>query len=282
MQDAHIEKACRYCEHLARNHYENFPVASRLLPKRLRRPIAVIYAFARTADDIADEGHAPAEQRLRQLEAYGQQLEHSELHDDPVLLALNHIIQSYDLPRELFHDLLTAFKMDVTQTRYRDFSEVLSYCRYSANPIGRLLLHLNHRVSADTVKYADAICTALQLINFYQDLVQDYTENNRIYIPLDEMQDHGVTEAHFRSRHSDKAMQNLMALQIRRAHTMLLSGRQLGTMLPGRMGLELRMVIAGGLRICQKLQNHQGNVFARPRLNKQDWLSMFWHAAMRI
>lgn len=131
------------------------------------------------------------------------------------------------------------------------------------------------------MQYADNVCTALQLINFYQDLAQDYSENNRIYIPQEDMQRYGVTEDHFKSHISDKAMQDLMSFQIQRARNMLLSGHQLGTILPGRMGFELRMVITGGLRICKKLTNNNGNVFARPRLNKLDWLIMFWRAAIR-
>ena len=281
VQDARLEKAYQYCEQRVQQHYENFPVASWFLPKHLRRPIAVIYAFSRTADDLADEGSAPAEQRLQQLTDYGQQLDSRHSSDDPVFIALNHVIQVHQLPTQLFHDLLTAFKMDVSPKRYGSFSELLFYCQHSANPVGRLLVHLNHRVSDENLQYADNICTALQLINFYQDLQQDYTENKRIYIPLDEMQQYGVSEQHFKTCNSDKAMQDLMAFQIRRARDMLLSGQHLGTILPGRMGFELRMVIAGGLRICDKLENNNGNVFARPRLHKLNWLIMFWQAAKR-
>lgn len=281
MQDMKLEKAYRHCEQLTRSHYENFPVASRFLPRQIRRSVTVIYAFARTADDMADEGDVPADQRIRRLESYGRQLD--TLHDshDPVFIALAHVMREHDLPVQLFHDLLTAFKMDVSKTRYETFSELLFYCRHSANPIGRLLLHLNRRVSDEAVQCADAICTALQLINFYQDLAQDYHENDRIYLPQTEMQHYGVTEKHIKSLISDRSMQDLMSFQVRRARDMLLSGLQLGTILPGRTGFELRMVIAGALRICEKLINNDGNVFARPRLNKRDWLLMVWHAANR-
>lgn len=281
MQDSKLEKAYRYCEQLVRSHYENFPVASWFLPRHIRRPIAVIYAFARTADDIADEGDAPAEQRIQQLDQYGQQLDSMTDSDNPVFIALAHVIQQHQLPVQLLHDLLTAFKMDISKKRYANFSELLYYCQHSANPIGRLLVHLNRRASDEAMHYADHICTALQLINFYQDLLQDYQENGRIYIPLDEMQQYAVTEQHFKGKISDKAMQAMMAFQIQRAHDMLLSGRQLGTMLPGRMGFEVRMIIAGGLRICEKLINHSGDVFTRPRLSKRDGLVMFWQATIR-
>ena len=280
MQDTRLENAYCHCEQLVHRHYENFPVASRFLPPRLRRPIAVIYAFARTADDLADEGNATAQQRLQQLEAYGRQLDQGAS-DEPIFIALAHVRQQYDLPLSLFHDLLHAFKMDVTNKRYANFSQVLHYCQYSANPVGRLLLYLNRCVTPQALQYSDAICTALQLINFYQDLAQDYMENGRIYIPEDEMQRFGVTEQHFQTLNSDRAMQDLMALQVQRARDMLLSGQQLGTILTGRMGFELRLIIAGGLCICDKLTNNNGNVFARPRLTKTDWLNMFWYALRR-
>jgi len=280
LQDNKQENAIQYCEHMVRSHYENFPVASWFLPAHLRRPIAVIYAFARTADDIADEGNAPAEQRLAELDAYGQQLENMQKSEDPVFIALQAISQQHDLPVQLFHDLLTAFKMDVTKKRYTHFDELLFYCQHSANPIGRLLVHLNRKVSAESLKYSDNICTALQLINFYQDLEQDYHENDRIYIPQDEMLSYGISEQHFKKLESDNAMQNLMQFQITRAREMLLSGKRLGTILPGRMGFELRMVVAGGLTVCKKLLNSKSNVFARPRLNKLDWLNMLFQATI--
>lgn len=281
MQETELENAYRHCERFARRHYENFPVASRFLPGALRRPIAVIYAFARRADDLADEGDAPAAQRMQRLESFGRQLDSITTSRDPVFVALAHVIQTHQLPVQLFHDLLTAFRMDIHKTRYADFSELLDYCRYSANPIGRLLVHLNRKASEESLLYADHICTALQLINFYQDLAQDYRENARIYIPLDEMQHYGVSEGHFKAQISDKAMHDLMIFQIGRARDMLLSGRQLGTMLAGRMGFELRMVIAGGVRICEKLINNNGNVFARPRLKPGDWPGIYWRALTR-
>lgn len=279
MQDTKIEIAYRHCEQLANSHYENFPVASRFLPKQIRRPIAVIYAFARTADDMADEGNAPATLRIQALEAYGRQLDHLNQSLDPVFIALSHVMQQHDLPLQLFHDLLSAFKMDVTKHRYASFEELLVYCRHSANPIGRLLVYLNRRVSDQNLQLADAICTALQLINFYQDLQQDYQENNRIYLPQDEMQSYGVTEQHFKRLDSDTAMQKLMRFQVQRACDMLLSGWPLATILPARMGFELKMVVAGGLRICEKLLNNK-DVFTRPRLSKSDWLKMAWRATI--
>ena len=273
MQASQLENAYRFCEHIVRSHYENFPVASWLLPKHLRRPIAVIYAFARTADDLADEGDTSDAQRLRLLENYGEQLQHMNQSSDPIFIALTDVMQNYHLPIQLFNDLLTAFKMDVTKKRYNSFEELLEYCRHSANPIGRLLVHLNNQVTEKNLHDADQICTALQLINFYQDLHQDYHENNRIYIPQDELISHAITEKHFSTCISDEAMQKLMKSQISRARNMLLSGRDLSKILTGRMGLELKMVISGGLLICDKLLNTE-NIFTRPRLNRIDWLKV--------
>ena len=279
LQTNSLQDAYKLCLQKARKHYENFPVASWFLPKRLRLPIAVIYAFARSADDLADEGNLSEAQRLCLLDDYGDRLNNLGAQDeDPIFLALHDVVTKHDLPVQLLHDLLNAFRMDVTKKRFKDFAELQSYCQHSANPIGRLLMHLNNAVSDEIMFYSDQTCTALQLINFYQDLAQDYAENHRIYIPQDEMRQYGVTEEHFRLQRSDKAMQAAMAFQIRRAHEMLLSGAELGRILPGRLGLEIRMVTQGGQLICQKLMQHNNDLFARPRLNKVDWLRLSLYA----
>ena len=275
-----IQDAYDFCLQKVRSHYENFPVASWFLPRRLRLPIAVIYAFARSADDFADEGDLSEQQRLGLLNEYGNKLNNmTGQNDDPIFIALRDVINKHDLPLQLLHDLLTAFRMDVTKKQFKDFSELQYYCQHSANPIGRLLMHLNNTVTDEIMAYSDQTCTALQLINFYQDLAQDYAENNRIYIPQDEMQQYGVTEAHFRLQNSDTAMQTLMEFQIQRAQAMLLSGAELGRILSGRIGYEIRMVTEGGLYICQKLMQHNNNLFARPRLNTADWMRIALHAA---
>jgi squalene synthase HpnC len=275
-----LPAAYQHCRQIAAAHYENFPVASRLLPSQLREPVSVIYAFARTADDFADEGDYDPAERLRLLadyEARLQRLVAGEPVADPIFIALGDIIQRYGLPIELFRDLLSAFTQDVTQRRYASFAEVLDYCRRSANPVGRLLLYLYGHATPATLFLSDHICTALQLINFLQDLTQDFDEHNRIYLPQDEMQTYGVSESHLRNRTSDTDMQQLMQLQIQRASALLLAGAPLGNQLPGRIGLELRLIIQGGERILQKLNNN-GDVFRRPRLQKTDYLTMFWHA----
>jgi squalene synthase HpnC len=276
-----LEQAYDHCLRLAASHYENFPVASLLLPKRLRRPIAVIYAFARTADDIADEGDAGTEERLRALDAYGTQLtqlETGETGDDPVFIALADVIARHALPLDLFHDLLSAFRQDVTKKRYADFAEVLDYCRRSANPVGRLLLHLNGDATAENLLASDRICSALQLINFMQDLQQDYVENGRIYLPQEEMHRFGIDESWLGEKRSDEKMQALVAYQLRRIEAMMNEGAVLGGRLTGRFGLEIRLIIAAGLKVVEKLSHNDGDLFARPRLGKSDYLQIIWQA----
>jgi len=273
--------AYQHCRQIAAAHYENFPVASHLLPRHLREPVSVIYAFARTADDFADEGdYNPAErlQLLADYEARLQCLMDGEPVTDPIFIALGDVIQRHGLPIELFRDLLSAFTQDVTQQRYASFSDVLDYCQRSANPVGRLLLFLYGHASSAKLALSDHICTALQLINFLQDLTQDFDEHNRIYLPQDEMQTYRVSEAHLRNRISDNAMQQLIQLQIQRTSALLLAGAPLGNQLPGRIGFELRLIIQGGGRILQKLHNNGGDVFRRPRLRKSAYLAIFWDA----
>lgn len=280
---ADLELAYAACLRLARAHYENFPVASLALPRNLRRPVAVIYAFARTGDDLADEGTATAEQRLASLDALGSALDMAldgMPVQDPVILASAHVIRQHHLPAELFHALLAAFRMDVEKHRYGDFDQLLGYCRWSANPVGRLLLHLSRQDTEANLVRSDAVCTALQLINFLQDLDQDYREMDRIYLPLDEMHRFGVDEAHFRDRVTDHAMRGLFHFQVRRARSLLASGTSLGRDLPGRVGLEVRMITAGGLRVLDSLGRLNDDVFQRPRLGLHDRLAVLWQGLM--
>jgi phytoene synthase len=254
---------------MAVGHYENFPVASLLLPASLRAPIETIYRFARTADDFADEGDAAPEVRLSQLNNYRRQLETPV---DPLLRDVAKIIREHELPVELFADLLDAFAQDVTKKRYANFSEVLDYCRRSANPVGRLLLHLFKRTSDSNCRASDAICSALQLVNFWQDAGVDYSKDGRIYLPQDEMARHGVTEQHLSREICDDAWRNLMRFQVQRARELMLSGKSLGNALPGRIGLEIRATVQGGLRILEKIERAGYDVFRRrPKLRALDW-----------
>jgi len=263
------------------NHYENFPVASVLLPKRLRRPIELIYAFARTADDFADEGDDPPEQRLDKLGGFEQQLdliERDGIPQEVLFVELKQVIRQYSLPIGLFRDLLSAFSQDVTKTRYASFPEVMDYCRRSANPVGRLLLHLYDSVSETNLEYSDKICTSLQLINFLQDVGPDY-RRDRIYLPLDEMQEFDISEKQIADEDPAGHWASFMNFQIRRAQSMLESGAPLGRVLPGRIGLELRTIVCGGARILEKLHAIEGDVFNhRPVLRSFDWAVMLYRS----
>jgi squalene synthase HpnC len=255
-------------------HYENFPVASLLLPRHVRPPIALIYRFAREADDFADEGDAPGPVRLEQLERFRGQLrkiERGQAPDIPWFSELAAAIRQYELPLTAFTDLLSAFSQDVTKQRYADVSEVLDYCRHSANPVGRLLLKLFQRASDQNVRWSDEICSALQLVNFWQDVAIDYAKN-RVYLPQDEMRRYGVTERHIAEQRCDDAWRGLIRFQIDRARGMLQSGAPLGRALPGRIGLEIRATVQGGLRILEKLERAQCDMFRqRPVLQWHDW-----------
>jgi phytoene synthase len=255
-------------------HYENFPVASLLLPAPLRDPVAVIYRFARSADDVADEGDDPPARRLEKLGRYDSQLTQiglGNLPEDPLLRDVSRIVRQHALPLAPFRDLLDAFSQDVVKTRYATFAEVLDYCRRSANPVGRLLLHLFKRASETQLRQSDAICTALQLVNFWQDAAIDFAKD-RIYLPQEDMARHGVVERHLAEQRCDEAWRSLMAFQVRRARELMLLGAPLGQSLPGRVGLEIRATVRGGLRILEKIEQAGYDVFRRrPVLRWFDW-----------
>jgi hydroxysqualene synthase len=272
--DPQFRQAYAQCTRQARAHYENFPVASRLLPSHMRGPVAAIYVFARRADDLADEGHLSTEQRLGELDALEHRLHaaaEGDPGDDAGFMALSHAIRTHGLPVSLFQDLLDAFRQDVTRKRYGDFGELMQYCRRSANPVGRLLLHLAGHTDPRSLAWSDAICSALQLINFYQDLSQDYHEMGRIYLPQDEMARFGVTEVHIENAMSDAAMQQLMHLQFERADRLLRSGAPLGAHVGGRFGLEIRLITVAGARVLWHLRRRPNDLFSRPRLRLVDY-----------
>jgi squalene synthase HpnC len=266
---------------MAVDHYENFPVASILLPARFRRPVGLIYRFAREADDFADEGDLLPVERLAQLESFNRELDRIEAGAAPKVAwfaDLAAIIREHALPVPLFRDLLSAFSQDVTKARYADYAEVLDYCRRSANPIGRLLLVLYGAATPQNLAHADAICSSLQLINFWQDVAIDYRKN-RIYFPQDEMQTYGVNESQIENADTGRNWRTFMAFQVARARARLLSGAPLGRVLKGRLGLEMRMIVAGGDRILTKIANADYDVFnKRPVLKPHDWLLMFLHS----
>jgi phytoene synthase len=259
-------------------HYENFPVASLLLPAELRTAVAVIYRFARSADDLADEGEDPPAERLAKLQAYHDALERLDSPGTPLFEDVAFVIREHALSESLFHDLIDAFAQDVVKKRYADFTEVLDYCRRSANPVGRLLLELFKQTSETEQEQSDAICTALQLVNFWQDVAVDYGKG-RIYLPQDEMATHGVSEAQIAEQRCDEAWRALMAWQVERTRALMAGGAPLGDGLPGRIGLEIRATVQGGLRILQKIEANGYDVFRRrPVLEWRDWPGLLWRA----
>ncbi|HJV84898.1 MAG TPA: squalene synthase HpnC [Noviherbaspirillum sp.] len=263
------------------DHYENFPVASVLLPARLRPAVEAIYAFARSADDIADEGNAGAEARLESLEQYERALDAIERgipSDVPLLSRLAETITAHRLPLQPFRDLLSAFRQDIVTSRYANFGSLLDYCRRSANPVGCLMLHLYKAANATNLKESDAICTALQLINFWQDVTVDW-QKNRIYLPAEDMSRYGVTEAHLAGGRADAAWHALMRFEVERARAIMLAGAPLALRMPGRIGWELRLIVQGGLRILECIEAIDYDVFRRrPQLKAGDWLRMTWRA----
>ena len=297
-------------------HAENFPVASWLCPAHLRPVIAAIYWFARTADDIADEGDAPHSQRLADLAAYRNQLHlatqaASAATDTAVTAACARLlprwqavfaplalhIHAHHLPVQLLHDLLSAFEQDVRRTasgqHYAHHSELLDYCRLSANPVGRLLLHLYGVTDAQRLIESDHICSALQLINFWQDLSVDLPRQ-RHYLPLDVLTSHGLTHADFapsalpgsqQTHHTEmsdplaRKKSACVSQLIDAASAMMRQGSKLPLFIPGRAGWELRLVVQGGLRIANKIQRMHGRTWAqRPTLGAADVPVLLWRA----
>lgn len=271
---------------MAVDHYENFPVASLLLPRRLRGAVRDIYRYARAADDIADEGNATDAERLSRLAAFRAELHRIGAEPGsvpaaapelaPIFAPLAGTIARHQLPITPFFDLLSAFEQDVTVKRYDDYASLLDYCSRSANPVGRLMLHLYGAAAPDNLAQADAICTGLQLANFWQDVRVDWRKQ-RIYLPGEDLRRHGVSEEDLAACRLTPAWRALMAFQVERTRALLHSGAPLAHRLPGRVGLELRMVVQGGLRILERIERAGYDVFMnRPELGVRDWAAMAW------
>ncbi|HZQ62577.1 MAG TPA: squalene synthase HpnC [Casimicrobiaceae bacterium] len=266
---------------MSAGHYENFPVASLLVPSRLRRATLAIYRFARAADDLADEGTATPAARLAALAEFDAGLaviEQGGTPAAPPFPELARAIAEHALPVALFRDLLSAFAQDVTTTRYATAADLHDYCRRSANPIGRLLLHLYGAAAPAPLAWSDAICTALQLANFWQDVASDW-ERGRIYLPQEDMTRFGVRERTIAQAAPDAAWRALMRFETARTRSMLESGRPLVRVLPWRLRLELAGVLAGAHRVLDAIDAVEGDVFAhRPRLTATDWFGVAFRA----
>jgi squalene synthase HpnC len=278
---------------LANTHYENFPVASIILPKHLREPIGLIYRFARQADDFADEGELSTNERLALLNNFRDELTLLQAYIKPktrFFYTLGEMIKSKKLPYDPFFDLLDAFCQDVTKTRYSNFTEVLAYCKQSANPVGRLMLCLYQQSNEQNNRHSDAICSALQLINFLQDIAIDFKKNDgkqRIYMCQDELKTFKLSETDIadfvlKIKPIDANWQQFMHFNLDRVSTLLESGKPLGRTLKGRIGFEMRMIIAGGERIIYKIRKVNGDVFNhRPTLQINDWFIILFNALLK-
>lgn len=263
------------------SHYENFPVGSLMLPPSLRAPVRVIYAFARSADDLADEGDASPADRIAALQSYRDELDRIDggtMPQSALFVALRGTLQERGLSTQPLRDLLSAFTQDVTTTRYEHFDGLLDYCHRSADPVGRIMLALFQESDPESLKQSDAICSALQLINFLQDVAIDW-QKSRIYLPQEDLRRFGIDEQQIAEGRVDECWQTMMQFQVDRARRLMLSGAPLARRLPGRIGWELRLIVLGGLRILEKLEAVGYDVFRRrPTLGKADWVRLGWRS----
>jgi len=293
-----VEESYARCERLAREHYENFPVA-RLVPKRLRRHVAAIYAFARVADDIADEGYAgegateplTVEERLAALRAMdalvvaeadaGEANDRHSACDSGLWLfpALRDTVRRFNIPVQLLWDLTSAFAQDVTKRRYADFAEVLDYCRRSANPVGRLVLLLHGYDDAERFAQSDAICTALQLANFWQDVARDWRKDERVYLPLDDLGRHGVAVSEIGAERASAGLCACVRENVERAQALFDAGRPLAGSLAFPLSLEIRATWWGGVTVLEKIRR-QGfdTLVSRPKITTWDKVRLLLRA----
>lgn len=282
---ADLDRAYEWCARIARRHYENFPVASLLLPRRMRPAVAAIYAFARRADDFADEPGPSDADRLRLLNGWRQRLHGravapeisgarthgpgSDANDDLIFLALHDSMRRHRLPVALFDDLLSAFEQDVSTKRYATWDQVLDYCRRSANPVGRLVLRVAGHDDPTWDDRSDAICTALQLTNFWQDFGVDW-RRGRLYLPAEERDRIGADERDLDAGRWTPAWRKALDTMVTRTRALFLHGRPLCDAVPGRLRWELRLTWLGGSRVLDKVQSSRDVLNHRPRVTAAD------------
>ena len=289
MVSGSLARAYAACTSLAANHYENFPVASRLLPARMRPHVAAVYAFARVADDMADEGSDAPEVRRARLRAWQQRLHDAAQapraatsntsRDDLIFIALGHSMRELDLPMPLFDDLLSAFAQDTTMHRYDSWSELFDYCRRSANPIGRLVLRIGGYRDDRMDQSSDALCTALQLANFWQDFGRDWRAG-RLYVPREAQALAGAALEDLEAGHLTPAWADALAHCIARTRRSFDEGRLVCDGVRGRLQIELRFTWLGGSRMLDLLDRQRASLLTtRPRLGARDVPSLVWKAA---
>lgn len=271
-----VPQALQFCEKLARDHYENFPVASLLTPREQRPYVYAIYSFARIADDYADEPGLSTAERIDSLVEWEEQLVEAyrgQAHH-PVFIALREAVERFEIPAELFQALLKAFRTDVTTNRYGTFEDVLDYCANSANPVGRLVLLLYNYRSEAMMQLSDSICSALQLTNFWQDVSVDLKQD-RVYIPLEDIREFGYSEEELFQHQHTQAFKDLMCYQVDRTREMFRDGKPLLQEVEKDLRLELRLTWNGGMRILKKIERSDYNVLVnRPTLSLFDKASL--------
>ncbi|MCX6170937.1 MAG: squalene synthase HpnC [Ignavibacteriales bacterium] len=273
-----LESAYKQALLFTKSHYENFPVISYFLPKHLKEHVAVVYQFARQADDIADEGEFNSELRIENLELYEESLKKciTGKFENDFWFALNNTISVFKLTPKYFFDLLSAFRQDVVKTRYKTFEEILNYCERSANPVGRIILEFFNIYDEESCRYSDSVCTALQLTNFYQDVSVDI-QKGRIYVPIDEMQKFGVTEDKFELRKNNTNFEQLLKYEVDRTKKLFREGRKLLPRLPKELKRQIQMTINGGEKILEIIEEYNYDVLhSRPSLTKLDYIKLFF------
>lgn len=283
LNEVSLDEAYQKCCALAYSHYENFPVA-RMVPKKIRKHVAAVYAFARTADDIADENHesiaADDPIRVEHLREFESQLDLSADKLDPrwawIFIALKSTIEKFNIPVSLFRDLVSAFAQDVVKKRYEDFDDLLDYCRRSANPVGRLVLILHDLRSEELFSLSDDICTALQLANFWQDMSVDRSKN-RIYIPRSDWR--GADEAELFAPSASERVREVLKFECERTEQLFARGAHLVRHLPFPLSLEIKITVSGGRSILEKIASQNFDTLSkRPALGKLDKIKLLLRA----
>ncbi|MEZ5405792.1 MAG: squalene synthase HpnC [Verrucomicrobiia bacterium] len=281
-----LDEAYLQCSRQAQNHYENFPVGSRLLPQPQRKYIHAVYAFARTADDFADETvqTLTVPERIALLERWENHLDLAleGKNQEPIFIALREAIEKCQLPVQLFRDLVSAFKQDVVKTRYANFDEVLDYCRRSANPVGRLVLHVFNYRDEKLHQLSDKICTGLQLANFWQDVSVDLLKD-RIYLPQNDMATFQIDETQLKNNADTPQFRNLLKFQVDRTWQIFNEGKSLPEHLNRGLRFEIRLTWLGGTEILRKIEKINYNTYLqRPTLSKWDMLRLLPKACLKL
>jgi squalene synthase HpnC len=276
-----LQEAYAYCERLARSHYENFSVATWFLPKRLRQHFYNVYSYCRISDDLGDETGDPSAS-LQLLDEWEKELDacYEGLPRHPVFVALAGTVRQFNIPGQTFSDLLTAFRQDQHITRYQTFDDLLGYCRHSANPVGHLVLYLGGYRDAERQQFSDFTCTALQLANFWQDVSPDY-EKGRIYLPLEDLRNYGVTESDIANKNNSPQFLEMMRFEVQRAREWFERGLPLVAQVSRELAIDIELFSRGGQEILNaiELQNY-GVLGNRPAISKTRKLALVARAAL--